>query len=111
MNCGAPIIEYSPGFEHLEISCEDTEGYPLLARHLEECLCFAERCEAGNTGLLVHCVMGLNRSASLTVALLMVRQELALSEAVRRVWEARGRLSILTNVSFRRQLVQLAHLS
>jgi len=111
LNCGAPAVEYPPGFSHLEVSCEDAEDYPLLARHLDRCSEFMEQCEAASKGLLVHCVMGLNRSASLAVALLMLHRRVPLLEAVSKVWECRGRSPILTNRSFRRQLVQLAHVT
>jgi len=111
MNCGAPAADYPPGFGHLLVRCEDTEGYPLLSRHLGECLAFGDVCESEGRGLLVHCVMGLNRSATLAVAMLMLRRGTLLLESVRCVWESRGRLPILTNSSFRRQLVQLAHLT
>jgi len=111
LNCGAPAVEYPPGFSHLEVSCEDAEDYPLLARHLDRCSEFMEQCEAASKGLLMHCVMGLNRSASLVVALLMLHRRVPLLEAVSKVWECRGRSPILTNRSFRRQLVQLAHVT
>jgi len=109
MNCGAPTIDYPPDFEHLEVCCEDTEGYPLLARHLDECINFFQHCEAAHTGLVVHCVLGINRSACLVVALLVAQRGIALLDAVRRVWERRGHLPFLTNSSFRSQLVELAH--
>lgn len=115
LNCGAPAVDYPPGsLRHLELSCEDAEDYPLLAKHLDRGLAFLEQCEAearGGGGLLVHCVMGLNRSASLLVAFLMLRRGLPLLQAVGQVWECRGRSPLLTNRSFRRQLVQLAHLT
>jgi len=111
LNCGAPAFEYPAGIQQLEVRCQDAEGYPLLARHLDECLGFVEHCEQSGGGLLVHCVMGLNRSASVVVACLMLHRGVALLEAVRKVWECRGRSPILTNRSFRRQLVQLAHLA
>lgn len=111
INCGAPVVEYPENFEHLELGCEDTDGYPLLARHLDQCLSFLERCENEQRTVLVHCVMGLNRSASVMAAFLMLSRQLPLLSAVQKVWECRGRLPILTNGSFRRQLVQLAHLT
>jgi hypothetical protein len=111
INCGAPVVDYPTHFQHLELGCEDTDGYPLLARHLDQCLSFLERCEAERRTVLVHCVMGLNRSASVMAAFLMLSRQLPLLCAVQKVWDCRGRLPILTNGSFRRQLVQLAHLT
>merc|ERR1712232_1505079 len=91
LNCGAEAFEYPPGgVVHKVVSCEDTEGYPLLAHHLEECLAFAESCANEGRGLLVHCRMGLNRSACLLVALLMIRHGMMLLEAVRKVAECRA---------------------
>lgn len=111
INCGAPVVEYPAHVVHLELGCEDTDGYPLLSLHLDQCLQFLEHCEKERRKVLVHCVMGLNRSASVMAAFLMLSRHLPLLEAVQKVWECRGRLPILTNGSFRRQLVQLANIS
>lgn len=111
LNCGAPFVEYPPEILHSQLQCEDTEGYPLLARHLDECLTFIEKCEAEHKGLLLHCVMGLNRSTAVAVAFLVLNRRVPLLEAVGRVWRVRGGLPILTNRSFRLELICLAHMA
>jgi hypothetical protein len=112
INCGAPVVEYPSHIEHVELGgCEDTFGYPLLARHLDQCLQFLEHCMKEKRKVLVHCVMGLNRSASVAIAFLMLNHKLPLLDAVRKVWDRRGRIPILTNGSFRQQLIQLAFIS
>jgi predicted protein tyrosine phosphatase len=90
--------------------CEDSEGYPLLERHLSEACTFlrAQLAAAARDGgcVLIHCHEGKNRSATLAVAYLMVEHRMRLAEAVGHVW--RKRPIILSNQSFVQQLVELA---
>lgn len=112
LNCGAPrTTEYPNDFAHMYITCEDTEAYELLVQHLAGCLAFFESCAQEGRQLLVHCVMGLNRSAAVVVAFLMLKRGLPLREAVHLVWSCRGHSPLLTNSSFRRELIHLAHLT
>lgn len=58
--------------------------------------------------VLVYCAKGVNRSAAICVGFLMWHDALPVVEAVRLVAEARGR--ILTNPSYRKQLLDFASL-
>ena len=55
-------------------------------------------------GVLVHCWAGVNRSASVAVAYLMMKTQMSLVDAVRAAMNTRG--TVLTNYSFRLLLVQ-----
>ncbi|KAM4702868.1 dual specificity protein phosphatase 13A-like [Rhinophrynus dorsalis] len=54
--------------------------------------------------LLVHCVVGISRSATLVLAYLMIYQHLSLTQAIRRVQENRW---VSPNRGFLRQLLKL----
>uniref|UniRef100_A0A8D0GXK2 Dual specificity protein phosphatase n=1 Tax=Sphenodon punctatus TaxID=8508 RepID=A0A8D0GXK2_SPHPU len=55
-------------------------------------------------GILVHCAVGVSRSATLVLAYLMIRHHLTLVEAIKTVKDHRG---IIPNRGFLRQLVAL----
>ena len=55
---------------------------------------------------LIHCFAGVNRSAALAIAVLMLRERRPLLDVARECFEARP--FILSNETFRDQLVRLA---
>ncbi|CAJ0964622.1 unnamed protein product [Ranitomeya imitator] len=57
-----------------------------------------------NTRLLVHCVVGISRSATLVLAYLMIHHQISLIQAIRTVQEKRW---ISPNTGFLRQLMHL----
>lgn len=58
-------------------------------------------CHACVGKVLVHCTVGVSRSATLVLAYLMIRQNLTLVEAIRTVKDHRG---VIPNRGFLRQL-------
>jgi len=54
--------------------------------------------------VLVHCIMGISRSATITIAYLMIKKGLRAKEAVEKVKKARD---IRPNDGFLKQLAQL----
>ena len=58
----------------------------------------------GNTGVLIHCWGGVNRSAAVAIVILTTQYAVPLFAAVEQVMKKRG--TILTNASFRKQLVR-----
>lgn len=68
---------------------------------------FLDSVAARRGSVLVHCAFGMNRSASICVAWLMVRNRFTLSQAFQLVFRNR-RKPIVMNFSFRQQLVALA---
>ena len=100
--------EYSAdGIHYLEIEAEDFDQYPLLEIHLSDASQFVEDQRAAGRVTLVHCFAGINRSAALVVAILMLRERMPLIEVVRRCHDLRP--FILSNESFRLALVKLAN--
>jgi hypothetical protein len=117
---------YSKGdetFFYVEVPAKDADSY-YIAQHFEECSSFvahsleelqrqaAERerdvgAEERGIGVLVHCSMGVNRSAAITGALLVRLLGCSAFEAVERM--AKGRpIGILTNRAFLGQLQDFA---
>mmetsp|Transcript_57869 Transcript_57869/g.134821 ORF Transcript_57869/g.134821 Transcript_57869/m.134821 type:complete len:293 (+) Transcript_57869:95-973(+) len=84
-------------------AADDEPGYPI-AGHFAEAVAFLERCREERRKVLVHCVMGINRSAAALVAFLCSGLGMGLAEAVALTSRRRGQ--ILSNSSFLEQLVE-----
>lgn len=108
-DCTVPTKEYARrGIAYCEVEGKDEENYPLLRKHLTRCLNFLHPClMAGGSGkALVHCVAGRNRSATIAIAAVMYSLRIPLQVVLRRLFQRRP--FILTNLSFRHQLKELA---
>ena len=100
-----PYPEDSGIEEYLEFEALDNDGYPIL-RHCRDTRLFIDRAMRMGGRVLIHCEMGVNRSAALCIAYLMEHQDLTLIQAIREVKISRP--VILLNESFRRQLYNFA---
>ena len=116
-DCSGPVNEFEEvGIEYLALRANDTEGYPILKRHLEPLLQFvgpvlesstlAKGRDAPKGKVLLHCNAGRNRSVALAVALTLLFELTPLPNVVRRLFQRRP--FVLTNQSFRQQLSELA---
>eukprot|EP00908_Phaeocystis_cordata_P020102 Transcript_31770.p3 GENE.Transcript_31770~~Transcript_31770.p3 ORF type:complete len:282 (+),score=98.78 Transcript_31770:68-913(+) len=107
-DCKPPRAQYdAAGVELLCTDAKDYEGYLVVERHLGEVVAFlAPRLEEAGGVALVHCMQGVNRSATLALAFLVTKQRAALLSSIRAAHALRP--IILQNVSFRLQLLQLA---
>merc|ERR1711998_225530 len=81
-------------------------GYPIVSQHLARASAFIRKARDEGGRCLIHCQAGVNRSACLAVAELMLSERLPVVQAVARSKKARGVL--LSNHSFQAQLVALA---
>ena len=99
-------IEHPKDWHILQIDAEDDPSYPLLETHLEAVTDFLEQQRAEKRSVLLHCFAGMNRSAGLCAAYLMMKERLGLFRVVREMSEKRG--WILSNDGFLHQLVRLA---
>lgn len=84
-------------------SAEDKDGYEIDS-HFEETFAFLRRCQEERRKVLVHCVMGINRSAAVLVAYLCQELGFSLEQAVGLASERHGH--ILSNGSFLRLLTE-----
>ncbi|MCO4769009.1 MAG: dual specificity protein phosphatase family protein [Deltaproteobacteria bacterium] len=80
-----------------------------IAASFPEAFAFASRAQASpsKAGLLVHCAVGVSRSATVATALVMQRQALTFLDAYRSV--RAGRPKVLPNIGFASQLQRLEH--
>ena len=91
---------------YLESFAQDHTDYDIIQRDLASSLQFAQQVHASSGALLVNCYGGVNRSGAIVAALLMLIDKEPLVTAVTNLVAKRG--YVLSNLSFRRQLVQLA---
>lgn len=75
-----------------------------ISLHFQEAADFIDRALLHGGKVLVHCMVGLSRSATIVLAFLMLKRQLSLEEAGRRV---RRHREVRPNDGFLRQLIEL----
>lgn len=95
------------GIIYKRISAQDEEHYPLLAKHWDESYAFINQDACRNGNCVIHCVAGINRSALVVTAALVITCQTPVLEAVQHVRRQRGNVA-LSNAYFQEQLVALA---
>ena len=76
-------MKISPDFDALDIDAEDSEDYDLFMEDVPRALAFLDKHLEDGRHVLVHCYAGMNRSAAVCAALLLLRDRRPLAEAVR----------------------------
>jgi protein-tyrosine phosphatase len=94
----------SPGIEYKNVIVEDAEDVSLDSFCLTAALVLKEWI-AQDQKILVHCVAGISRSATLVIYYLMVHQKYTLPNALRFIRSARG--CVNPNDGFLAQLIEL----
>jgi hypothetical protein len=106
----APESPYEDGqsgvVDYLELDILDNPSYPIIQAHYARAKGFIDKAKDSGGRALVHCELGVNRSAALCVAYLMDLEQISLLRAVRQLQIDRP--NILCNEGFRRQLVNFA---
>lgn len=95
--------------QHFYCPGQDFEGYDMIGTHWEQqCRPFLEGVRNGNqyNKVVVHCAAGMNRSALIAAAAMMVLERKPLLEVVQIMKSKRG--TVLANRSFQKQLCLLA---
>lgn len=87
------------------IAADDTPDYYILFHHLADFTEMLEEVEQSGGKVFVHCIAGVNRSATLCAAYLMQKYHIDVLEVVH-LFRRQGRPLILENPSFRKQLVE-----
>ena len=96
---------YTKDFVRYSFDASDTDNYKIIDKHSKESFEFIEKCYQNNTKILVHCIAGVNRSATIVTAYLIFKGE-TLFNAVNIVASARP--WVLLNQSFNLQLIRYA---
>ncbi len=110
LNCAGGYINtgtdfYGAEVEYLEFEAEDDDSYDMM-QHFDTAYQFIEGARKAGGKVMLHCIMGINRSGLLTVAYCMVNKNTGPISAARLVKKVRPML--LTNRGFQRQLVTFA---
>ncbi len=93
------------GIKYEEFEAKDNDGYPILV-HFPQAKRFIDDAKERNGKVLVHCEMGINRSAAICIAYMMVDEGLTLIQALKRV--KRERKTVLINEGFQKHLIWFA---
>ena len=105
--CNDPTEEYQrQSIAYLELDARDDREFQLLRECLGRAREFIEGSHADGRGVLVHCTTGVNRSATLAIAHLLIRDRRCLFDLFRDC--VRARPTIVKNESFQHQLCALA---
>lgn len=102
LNVTREIDNFFPGlFDYLNVRVYDEDGTELL-RHWDKTFKFIEKAKKNGSKVLVHCKMGVSRSASVVVAYAMKAYNWNLQHALEFVKNKRG--CIKPNTGFMKQL-------
>jgi len=103
VNCSSSPSRVRPNnCHHLEIKTEDTPDFPILDLHFETFWNFVEEARKSSKKVLVHCSLGVSRSATLVIAYLMKHKAWSYHSALRQV--RKQRYIIEPNKGFSKQL-------
>ena len=102
------IYDEKYGFKVCRIDADDNENFQILSEEItNECFEFMKECKSQKDGkIFVHCVAGCNRSVTIVIAYLIYVMEMDYISAIKHIGSRR--IWILTNDSFKRQLIQFA---
>ncbi|XP_061033301.1 dual specificity protein phosphatase 26 isoform X1 [Eubalaena glacialis] len=101
---GTPEAYEGLGIRYLGVEAHDSPAFDMSV-HFQAAADFIHRALSQPGGrILVHCAVGVSRSATLVLAYLMLYHRLTLVEAIKKVKDHRG---IIPNRGFLRQLLAL----
>ncbi|KAJ8042307.1 Dual specificity protein phosphatase 22 [Holothuria leucospilota] len=98
-----PIIE---GKTYLCITASDKHNENIL-QYFEECILFIHQCRQSGGKVLIHCLAGISRSTTVTVAYLMTISDFNWYDCLRVVRHIRS--VALPNFGFQKQLQEFEH--
>jgi len=94
--------KFPEDFKYLTISVIDSPSQNLI-KYFDECFQFIDSARNSGNAILVHCMAGISRSATVVIAYLMSRKQLTFFEAAAIVKS--GRKIISPNEGFTKQLL------
>ncbi|XP_059193751.1 dual specificity protein phosphatase 26-like [Centropristis striata] len=100
---GQPDLYNSMNITYMGVEAHDSVGFDMSV-NFHAAADFIHKALSRGGKVLVHCHVGVSRSATLVLAYLMLKQNLTLVEAICAVKENRG---VIPNRGFLRQLIKL----
>lgn len=94
------------GIKHHHVDGLDEMRYDMIGNHWDECWQILQDVRKSGGKIVVHCFAGTNRSGVIACAAVMLSERRPVLDTVKSTKNKRGML--LTNLSFQRQLCQLA---
>lgn len=101
----SPYEGYQDDLIYSELPIEDKEDYEIT-KHFREAFSFIDKAKRNNGITLVHCQLGINRSATICIAYLMQHKNWSVLKTLQYVKDKRHIL--LSNKGFRKQLINWA---
>ncbi|KAI0213508.1 Dual specificity protein phosphatase 26 [Lamellibrachia satsuma] len=96
---------YGKDFSYMGFDAQDDSSYDIM-QHFQQVYDFIEKARLSGGKVLIHCLVGVNRSGVLAVAYCMLHKNLGPISAARFVKGSRK--MVLTNDGFQRRLVAFA---
>ena len=113
VNCAQGYIRTGTDFyklhdkqKYIGFNAEDHPSYDMM-QHFDEAFKFIEEAREFGGKVLVHCVMGINRSGLLVIAYVMVHKNMGPLSAAKFVKQKRDG-ALVINDGFKKQLIQFA---
>ena len=110
VNCATTHVDtgpdyYAQDFSYMGFDAEDEWTYDIM-QHFQPVYDFIEKARLSGGKVLIHCLMGVNRSGVLAIAYCMLHKNMGPIAAAKFVKESRK--MVLTNSGFQRRLIAFA---
>ena len=110
VNCASKYIDtgpdfYGQDFSYMGFHAEDDDSYDIM-QHFQPVYDFIEKARLSGGKVLIHCVVGVNRSGVLAIAYCMLHKNMGPISAAKFVKESRKMM--LTNNGFQVRLIAFA---
>lgn len=96
-----PVDPYNKKIITKHVLADDTPEYDMR-QHFDECIQFIEDARLRGERVLVHCAMGISRSATIIIAYLMYRYRMSYADAY--MYTKMRRNEVRPNPGFKTQL-------
>lgn len=94
---------YGPHRKFLGVAMDDDCTYDI-SKHFIQCIQFIKKAKEAQQPILIHCMAGVSRSATVTIAYVMQQHKMSLKDAAAFVFKKRP--IIFPNVGFIKHLME-----
>ena len=100
-------VTYPSHFNVHSFNALDIYNYSIIDNHIQESIQFINECKQNGDRILIHCMAGMNRSPTIAIAYMMSQLNMDLLTSIQLF--VKQRPWILSNKSFKQQLILYAH--